>query len=184
MSSYYWPRNTCTVTCFGMLTISVCSALQSYGLYRMPRVAILNVNSSLQDCLLSRWQEKSSWLSGSPNWKRLWNLQANFFKSEFSICMNILPTDCSHFVTNSYYFTFSSLAANPNNYDDTLIGNLYQKALSIEMSTHQENIDLKLRYRNVAISSSTWIEERAYIENRRLHLLNNNMEFLKTLNRK
>ena len=61
---------------------------------------------------------------------------------------------------------------------------LYQNAISIEESAHQRNIDLKLRYRNVAVSNSTWIEERARIENGRFELFHSNMEFLKPLIRK
>ena len=76
-------------------------------------------------------------------------------------------------------FKSSSSTLNTNKMDI-----LYQNTISIEERAYQRKIDLKLRYRNVAISNSTWIGERAHIENGRLQFLHGNMEFLKTLMRK
>ena len=81
-------------------------------------------------------------------------------------------------------FSSSSLLQPKEDQQEEIITGIYRKTQELEESEHQQNMMLNLRYRNIAISSTNWIEEKAVIENDHFHLVKNNLNFLQPLIRK
>uniref|UniRef100_A0A7M5V1T0 Uncharacterized protein n=2 Tax=Clytia hemisphaerica TaxID=252671 RepID=A0A7M5V1T0_9CNID len=75
----------------------------------------------------------------------------------------------------------SSLLLQSEEGEEELITDIYRKAQEVEELEHQQRMLLNLRYRNIAISSTNWIEEKAVIENYHFHLVKNNLNFLQPL---